>query len=239
MQKVIGEILVNYQVVGSGKKDMVVLHGWQASIEEWKRVADNFSEDGYRVFLIDLPGFGGTSRVQSDWGAYEYADFVVEFCKTMGVKNPVVIGHSFGGRVAIVLAGFKKIAISRLVLVDAAGMEMKSLKTRMVRVLAPWFRWLPKNIKRILGSADYKNSGNMMEIFKKVINQPLRYLLPEIKVPTVVVWGERDSILPLSEAKMIHKGILGSVFRIVWGAGHSPHVEKLDEFIQILKEEGI
>ncbi|KKU64079.1 MAG: Hydrolase, alpha/beta domain protein [Candidatus Amesbacteria bacterium GW2011_GWA1_47_16] len=230
--------MINYQIVGHGKTDMLILHGWQASLEEWKPTADYF-KDKYRVFLVDLPGFGGSSRPNTNWGIFEYADFVMKLIKIFQIKTPVLLGHSFGGRIGIILASQEKIVISKLVLVDAAGMELKSFKTKFLGVASTLFKWLPKSIKSKLGSSDYKNVGDMKHIFVKIINQPLRLLAKEINISTLIIWGERDQELSLSEAKLLHKNIQKSKLRIVWGTGHWPHRDEFEDFVNILFEEGI
>lgn len=236
MQKVVEGILANCEELGRGKKNLLILHGWGGSLNEWRAVAEKLAERN-RVTLVDLPGFGVSQKPSGDWGIYEYADWVEEFMKKTGIKEPTVLGHSFGGRVAIILGARRKAA--KLVLVDAAGIEVKDFRARAFATLAPMFRRLPQKIKNWFGSPDYRTAGNMREIFVKVIGQDLRRHLGEIGCPTLVVWGERDMLLPIWQARVIKEGIKGAVLRIVWGATHWPHLEKPGELGQILEEEGI
>ncbi len=229
-------MLVNYEVVGKGKP-MLILHGWKSCIADWLPFSDQFKSK-YRIILVDLPGFGGSSKPNVDWGIYEYFEFTKKFIESLGLKKLAVLGHSFGGRVAILLAARTNL-VEKLILVDAAGMELKSWKAILFSLMKPFVSWLPQEVKNRLGSHDYKEAGEMRKIFVKIVNQPLREELAKITTPTLIVWGEKDTILSLKEAKMLHKGIKNSVLRNVWGAGHWPHTQKPEQFAQILQEEGL
>lgn len=238
MQKVMNRLLVNYEVLGKGKRNLLILHGWKSSLTDWAEVARRLG-DRYRVWLVDLPGFGGTAKPRDDWGIYEYADFTAKFMQSLGLKKAVVLGHSFGGRVAILLASRYQQLVTGLILVDAAGMEIKGVKAKMYKSITWALRWLPQEWKNKLGSRDYREAGEMRRMFVKIVNQSLRNELADITTPTLIVWGEKDRELSLGEAQMLHEGIKGSTLRIVWGAGHRPHQEKLEDFMGILAEEGV
>lgn len=237
MQKVVEGILTNYEIVGKGKKNLLILHGWKGSLGDWMQVAKGL-EKNYRVILLDLPGFGGSGKPAEDWGIYEYGEFAKKFLDTLGIKKTVVMGHSFGGRVGILLAARTSL-VERLILVDAAGMETKSLKTKVIKMAKPFVGWLPQEIKNRMGSRNYRDAGDMRKTFVKVVNQPLREELKKIHSPTLIIWGEKDRELSLGEAAMLKDGIAGSKLRIVWGANHFPHLHKYDDFMRILEEENV
>ena len=233
MQKVISSQLVNYEVSGSGKQNLIILHGWGGSLQEWMPIANSLSLR-YRVWMIDFPGFGGSPKPSFDWSIYDYADFIREFIKEFNIKDPVVMGHSFGGRVAILLEAQK------LILVDAAGLEIKNLKATIGGLIFDKMgfmkKYIPTNLKNLFGSADYKSAGNMRKIFVKVVNQDLSKEMTEVKCPTLIIWGEKDRVLPISQAKMINQLIRDSEIRVVWGADHWPHLSRQKEFLEILEE---
>lgn len=229
MQKVIGGQLLNYEVLGSGKKNLIILHGWGGSLQEWMPVAKRL-ETGYKVWLLDFPGFGGSPKPSFDWSIYDYANFVKAFLQEFKIKDPIILGHSFGGRVAVLLKAEK------LVLIDAAGLEFKSLKTKIFGLGSDYIKWVPQNIKNIFGSPDYKSSGSMRKIFVKVVNQDLSKEMTEVKCPTVIIWGEKDMVLPIIQAKKIKELIRDSILRVVWGADHWPHLSKPNEFLEILND---
>lgn len=254
MQKVVNGLLANYEVVnpslpptsprlrwsrrlGGVKKPLLVLPGWKSRLADWTPFANRF-KNKYKIILLDLPGFGGSAKPKEDWGIYEYFEFTKQFIADLKIKKLTVLGHSFGGRIAILLAARTDL-VEKLILVDAAGMEVKGLKAILLGLVKPWVRWLPQNIKNKLGSRDYRQAGAMRQTFIKIVNQCLRDELTGISAPTLVVWGERDGELSLKEAIMLHQGIKDSRLRIVWGAGHWPHQEKLIDFIGVLEEERV
>ena len=240
MQTVINGLLTYYEAHGDMSKPcLLILHGWQRSSRDWKHVAETLSSS-YYVILLDLPGFDGTAHPQATFGTYDYADFVTAFTKKLDIKTFSLIGHSFGGRVGIIL-GSKTTLLERLILVDSAGTEkLHPLYKLLLLALKPLFRILPKPIvkrlKMLISSNDYLKAGDMRDIFKKVIAEDLSHLLGNVHVPTLVIWGNEDKILPVSTTKLFKKKITDCRVRIVWGAGHHPHIEKEEMFIQIVTE---
>ncbi|MBI2414651.1 alpha/beta hydrolase [candidate division WWE3 bacterium] len=241
MKVVIQGILTNYEIIGRGEKTLVILHGWQRSIVDWLPFAKSIS-DSYRVVLLDLPGFGTTPRPTNTFDTYDYARFVKDFLHKTGILHYSLLGHSFGGRLCIILASETN-NISKLVLVDSAGIEAKTfeikLKIYLFKLFIKPFKKLSTtfgiNIKSLIGSHDYKKANNMRDIFVKVVNQDLSNLIPKILVKTLIVWGDKDEILPVNQTKKF-KQIPNSAVKIVWGAGHSPHIEKPGDFTQTVKE---
>lgn len=244
MQTAIGNILTNFEILGKeNTQAFVILHGWGRNILDWIPVAKVLSSR-YRVILLDLPGFGGTI-LPSDtvMGTYDYAEFTKSFLEKIGVRKPILLGHSFGGRIGMVL-GSEKGLISKLILVDSAGIEQKSLRVILIGFFYKIIkRFLPEHINKIirarLGSEDYANAGLLRKILVKVVNEDLRNLLPKIKIPVLIIWGDKDINQYVKYAKIKRDEISGAKLRIVWGAGHNPHYEKPSEFIQILEEENI
>jgi pimeloyl-ACP methyl ester carboxylesterase len=242
MQVVVEGLLTNYQILGEGKETLLILPGWKRSVNEWIPVAKSLANK-YKVILLDLPGFGITAMPKSTFGVFEYADFVQKFLGKLKIDKCIVLGHSFGGRLAIVLAS-ESGTVKKLVLVDSGGIEQKSLYAKLMqilrKILAPFFLILPVSVKNkigsVIGSVDYKTSGEMRKIFVKIVNQNLRIYLPKIKIPTVIIWGDKDNQLPVSETKIFKQEIVGSKVRIIWGAGHDPHIQKPEQLANILNE---
>lgn len=239
MQVVVDGILTNYQKLGEQKEVLLILHGWGRSLGEWLPTAKQLS-DRYTVILVDLPGFGTTPRSEKTMDTYEYAEFVQHFLEKLEVKKCKLLGHSFGGRLGIILAA-KRNMIETLVLVDAAGIEDKSAvvkaKSAINKFLGTLFPSpLKKKLQNYLASNDYKTAGAMRDVLVKVVNQDLRHLLKDIEIPTFIIWGERDNQLPVTQTKLFKKAIPESTVRIVWEAGHDPHLEKPREFMEIMEE---
>ena len=239
MQIVVDGILTNYEIIGNKPKTLVILHGWMRSLNEWLPTAKQLSEH-YKVVLIDLPGFGKTAQPESDYSIYDYATFVEHFLDKLEIHKVTLLGHSFGGRIGIILAA-KTDKITNLILVDAAGIEKRST---FAKLKIAFFKTakivLPKSyVERLrykLGSPDYKSAGAMRTIFLKTINEDLSYLLPKLFVPTLLVWGNKDTEVLEWKTRKMKELIKNAKMRVVWGSGHSPQFEKPKEFIEILEE---
>lgn len=242
MQIVVDGILTNYKVTGKGSKKILILHGWKQSSQEWNTIAKSLSINA-TVITLDLPGFGLTPRPLSTFSIYDYARYIEHFLEKLEYKKVVLIGHSFGGRIGVIL-GAKTTLLSTLVLVDSAVVESKSVLTRTKIALnkiaiAPIKLIFPKfaeSIKSRFGSDDYQQADTMRDIFIKTVNEDLSPFLNKITVPTLIIWGEKDEVRPLSEAKYIERCTANSRLRIVWGAGHSPFLDKPKEFLDIINE---
>ncbi len=246
MQIVINEILTKYDDLGhkDSKNILLILHGWGRSINDWYKVSEELLND-YRIILLDLPGFGGTENPDDSFTIYDYADFVKSFLEKKNIDKCILMGHSFGGRIGLILSSTTNL-ITKLVLVDAAGIEKKELFVTAKIVFAKTGKrilgkFLPKKIvnKIIdkLGSNDYLNAKELKEIFKTVVSQDLSHHLKDIKIPTLIIWGEKDTVLPISHALYFKNEISTAVLRVVWGADHFPFLEKHTEFMSVLKEE--
>lgn len=242
MQIVVDGLLTSYQVLGEGKKTLLILHGWQRSFHEWLPVAKKLSQN-YKIILLDLPGFGATPRPKEAYSIYDYATFVEHFLDKLEIRKVTIIGHSFGGRLGIIFAN-RTTLLDKLILVDAAAVEKKSLVIQ-IRIainkaaILPVKIFFPKYVEKIktqFGSDDYQTAGTMRDIFIKTVNEDLTPLLKKITIPTIVIWGENDVIRPISEGIFIKNNIKEARLRVVWGAGHSPYLERPKEFMEILED---
>lgn len=240
MQVVINSILANYEVYGEPNRPyLLVLHGWKRDITDWRRVAQALSKSHY-VVLLDLPGFGGTTQPKTNYGTYEYADFVTAFLRKLEIPKVSVLGHSFGGRICIIL-GARSPAIEKLILVDSAGTNtINPILKYIVLAVKPLLSVLPNvianKVRQLLSSQDFLQAGSMKDIFKKVISEDLTHLLGLIQSDSLVVWGSEDKVLNVNNTKVFHQRIPNNIVRIVWGAGHHPHIDKEEVFIEIIEE---
>ncbi len=238
MQAVVESILANYEVFGEKKnKNILILHGWGRNLQDWRAVAENLSSQ-YRVILLDLPGHGGSGLPPSQpFDTGEFADFVLAFIKKLELKEPILLGHSFGGKVAVVIAS-KSNSIKRLFLVDASGIDSKSVVTRIKNAMAKYLKKMPfKNyFISLLASSDYQAAGGLLPSFKKIVRQNVIKEAKSINIPSIIIWGENDKEVTTYQAKRLHQLIRNSILRIIWGAGHHPHLEKPDKFINLLNE---
>lgn len=239
MQLVVDGLLTHYEIIGNKPKKLLILPGWMHTVQEWIPTAKKLSEK-YTVILLDLPGFGKTEMPKTVYSINDYTEFVVHFLHKINTPNATVVGHSFGGRLGIIMAAKTNI-VQKMVLVDPAGIEKRSAHaTVKIKIFKGLQTVLPKPIveklRNRLGSNDYRNAGNMRSIFVKIINEDLTYLLPRITVPTLLVWGNTDTEVPRWKIKLMKKMIPHARLKVVWNAAHSPHIEKPNDFTEIITE---
>ena len=238
---------INYEVAGEGK-DVVLLHGWGASIGSYQPVF-NYLKGYFKTYVIDFPGFGKSDPPPEAWGISEYADVVLQFLSSLGIKKPILMGHSFGGRVIINLASSGKADINKLVLIDSAGIKPRRTVKYYIKVytyklvknilLLPGLRRFTGGIlesaRSKFGSIDYKNASDVMRrTMVKVVNEDLRKLLPLIKNPTLLIWGENDTATPVSDGKLMEKLIPDAGLVVLKNAGHFSYLDRLNEFLLVI-----
>jgi len=238
-----------FETDASGGIPLVILHGWASQAERWSEVIRILDAKKIKVIAIDLPGFGQTAAPKESWGLDEYKNFVLVFLKSLGVDKFNLLGHSFGGRIAIKLSARHVSGLAKLLLVASAGVTPRS-KARIsiyklaTKTVKPIFILPPLNIfqniaRRIIyrfsGSYDYYlQKGAMKETFRNVIAEDLTPHLCGINVQTCIIWGKKDIMTPLSDAYIIHRNIKNSRLVILENGNHSMNLqmpEKLAEEI--------
>lgn len=240
MNAVINGIETNYLTVGQGEA-VLLLHGWGSSLEPYRQLINLLSKK-YFVIALDMPGFGKTAEPTRPFDVDDYVDFVLEFLKRFPISKLSLVGHSFGGRVIIKMANRAlPFAVDKIVLIDSAGIKPQGSKKKSLRQtcykigkwfatrkpIAKLFPGLLEKLRTKFGSADYAAASPMMrQCLVKVVNEDLRHLLPGIKAPTLLVWGENDTATPLSDAKIMEAEIPGAGLAVIKNAGHFSFVEQ-------------
>lgn len=240
----INDIKVNYKTTGEGQ-DVLLLHGWGCSLEIWKTLQSQL-EQKYRVTSIDFPGFGKSDEPKSVWGVEEYTQCTEQLIETLELKNPVLIGHSFGGRVSILLSS-RNDYVKKIILTDAAGVKPQNTKISVSRIFSKMKKLSTKIIgesateklvrpfANSLASEDYKNaSGMMKEILKKVVDEDLQHVMPNIKASTLLIWGENDTATPVSDAKIMEKLIPDAGLVVFKGCTHYSFLENPGYYFTIV-----
>jgi len=200
------------------------------------------------VFVPDLPGFGKEPPPEKPWAVDDYVNWVNDYDNKNKPNNFFLLGHSFGGRIAIKFATKYPEKLKGLILVSAAGLESeKSVKEISVSILAPYlsklaflpgYNFLREFFYRfVLKKTDYlKAKGTMKETFKKAIGEDLTPLLGTIKIPTLIIWGENDKTLPVTDGYLMNKKIENSRLEIMKGVDHTPQIEAPDLLAQKIIE---
>lgn len=229
MQDTIDGVRFEYERYSGTPPTVIFLHGWGGDIRSFVGAARFVSEMGTDAVNIAFP-----TQVPADWGTYDYAAFIQKFLKREGIVKPIVVGHSFGGRVAIILAS--QGLCGKLMLVDAAGMKPRFSIKRKIAVSRYHSRAKRGKPLDGMGSIDYNNtSGDMRKVFVRIVNTHLDKLLPYVNCPTSIVWGENDSDTPPYMAKRLHRGIKGSKL-IYLNGGHYSYIDSSYGFFRAVKE---
>lgn len=246
MQIEIDGININYIESGTGCP-VLLLHGWGGSIQTMLPIY-NILKDRFRVIAVDLPGFGKSDIPKIPWTSYDYAECIKKFIEKIKIKDIILFGHSHGGRISIILTSKYNI-VKKLILIDSAGLipkrkanyYFKVYSFKLLKALYIFFKGsdskedtLQKFYEKF-GSADYKEAhGIMRQTMVKVINDNLLSLLPSIKVPTLLIWGENDEDTPLYMGKIMEEKIADSGLIILKNAGHYSYVDCYEQFRAVI-----
>ena len=249
LRKTVNGIGINYEQKGSGEL-VVLLHGWGSNIKLFANLIDLLSAK-YTVVAKDMPGFGESEEPKTPWCVDDYVQFVIDFLKDYDAKEVTLLGHSFGGRVIIKMHSRESLPlkVKKVILVDSAGiMPPKSnkkswrtryykmgkavLSTKLVQKLAPDAL---ENFRKKMGSADYAAASPMMrQVMVKVVNEDLEPYLPNIKCPTLLVWGVNDTATPLSDGEKMEKLIPDAGLVRLENAGHYSFLEQQFTFNRVM-----
>jgi pimeloyl-ACP methyl ester carboxylesterase len=231
-----------YTLEGDGPP-VLLLHGWGTSSQNLAGLVTWLSPE-CRVLAVDLPGFGWSDPPPAAWASTEYAAHVRQLLDRLGIQAAAVVGHSFGGRVALRLAAETPDRVSRLVLVAAAGIRpprtaryyvrvgvAKVLKTlaalpgldRLGQRLAA--RWAGR-----VGSRDYKAAGRMRPTLVRSVNEDLGPVLSQIQAPTLLLWGDGDPEVGRAAVLRMAGGIRAARLLVLPGAGHFPFLDAPERF---------
>lgn len=249
MIKNVNGMKINYEEKGEGEL-VVLLHGWGSNIKLFANLIELLSKK-YKVVAMDMPGFGESDEPPAAWCVDDYADFVVSFLESYRTDKVMLLGHSFGGRVIIKLNSHKNLPfeITKVILVDSAGIlppksNKKSFRTRWYKfckgILSTGLmqKLAPEALEKLrvkYGSADYVAASPLMrQVLVKTVNEDLEPLLPEIKCPTLLVWGVNDTATPLSDGEKMEKLIPDAGLVKLENAGHYSFLDQQYTFNRVM-----
>lgn len=239
---------VNYISEGEGK-DVIVLHGWGCNIDTVMPIV-NILKEKYRVHAIDLPGFGKSEKPKDVMNSFDYVEIVRGLMNKLDIKKATFAGHSFGGKLSIIMGSKYPTQVEKLVLIDSAGLIPKRglkyyTKVYSFKTLRFFYKnlffWMAdeKKMERFykkFGSDDYQDSsGIMRKILVTVVNENLKPLLKEIKASTLIIWGDMDMDTPLYMAKTMESEIPDCGLVVLEGTGHYSYLDDYHKFGLILK----
>jgi len=205
------------QLKGSGPP-LLFLHGWGQSHRELLPLAELLTPVT-TPYLLDLPGFGQSPPPDSVWSAFDYAAQIADFLKQKKLSRISLMGHSFGGKVALAFAVRYPEHVEKLILAASAGICSKGTFLQRARkqtllTVGKQIKWMDTALGTRFfhnffaprfGSKDYNQAGTMRSILVKSVNEDLSCLLPKIDCPTLLLWGERDRDTPLEMGERMKK----------------------------------
>lgn len=243
---------IRYFILGNKQNPtLVFVHGWPMNLVTLKTIDSlmfiNELAKYFYVIIPQLPGFFRSEPPKNLWSMENYADFAHQFIRKLNLDKPILMGKSFGGGVAAMYAYKYSSDISKLILVDSATVPERTKLTwfkivKPIAVLSRWLivrSWFPFVLKKIIISKfvgvpkEFIQRDNfaryliMVDIF---ISYSRYFDARAIKVPTLIVWGEKDRVTPFREAKRLNKEIPSSKL-ITFPGGHLVFETKPKEVI--------
>ena len=222
---------------------IIFLHGWGQSHNTFDYVIEKIKESGikYNIYNVDFLGFGLSDEPNKAIGVDDYSNHLHQLIKEEKIDKVILVGHSFGGRVAIKYAS--SFNVEGIVLVNAAGichhnfkyyskLYLYKIKKLMVYVFnnKNYDSFIRKN-----GSRDYNMlSYNMRGTFKKVVKEDLKKEMKMIKCKTLVIGSVFDKEVPLNDSKTMNNLINGSEMKVFYRGGHFSYIDEKEKFLSIL-----
>lgn len=236
---------IYFQKVGKGH-DLIMLHGWGLNSSTFWPTVD-FLKDNLTLWILDLPGFGRSDKPGKTFDTNDYAEIVADFIKVNKIKKPSILGHSFGGKIAIRLTSTYPNLVDKLILVGASGIKrVPSFRRVLIYPAAKIIHHLVPdifNLKTIIRKkfyrkieSDYENAGLMKDTLLKTIQEDLTEQLKKIKNETLIIWGEEDKAVPLRYGKKMYQLIENSRLVVIEGKGHFLHVHDPERFSTYVKD---
>ena len=236
---------------GGEGPSLLFLHGAGGN-SGWQHYHEELSKT-YKVYVPSQPGFNGTERPDWVYSITDVCHFNRALVNTLGLDQYILMGSSMGGWVAAEMASMNSDNIKALILVDAAGIKpergdiseifMVSGETRIKQRFydpsqVPNYEAYTRDLTDEEKIVDHSNKEMASRLCWKpyLHNLSLPFYLSNVTSPTLIVWGEEDAIIPVECAELFRKAITNSQVKIINDCGHSPAIEKPDEFLNSVTE---
>lgn len=229
------DISIYYETYGNSKKTILILPGWGNTRSTFTNII-NLLKDKYKIYIIDYPGFCNSPIPSRDLTIFDYSELIYNFIKHNKINNPIIIAHSFGGRIVSILSN--RIKINKLILIDVAGIKRFNIKVfiknKIYKLLKLFTYILPSCIQsnirnkllNIFSSIDYLNiPSTMRNTFKNIIKVNLKKYYKNINTETLIIWGEKDKDTPLRDGIYLNKVIKNSGLIIYKNSSHFSYLD--------------
>lgn len=226
-------VKISFSFSGKGPIN-IFLHGWGQNKDVFKNISQHLPRAKW--LLIDLPPFGASGEVEN-WTLFSYANMVISLCEHLNISKSNIFGHSFGGRIAILIASLKPELVNNLVLISSAGMKPR-------RSVKYYFSVAKYKVFKILGlipvnagSKDYQNLPDKSKsTFVSIVNTFLEDYCFNISAPTLIIFGEKDEVTPIYMARRLNRLIKNSKLEIISYAGHFCYEERPQKVVKIINK---
>lgn len=244
----INGLRIHQKIQGEGDI-ILMLHGWGANIQLLQPLADKLVNLGYQTIMLDLPGFGNSDDPPIAYTVFDYAKFCIEYLDYHNLDQVYLFGHSFGGRLALILGSDYAGRIKKITLSDSAGIKTKAPFHQRLRLstyksirdglYGIGAKSLADNLRETYnkryGSTDFQQvSGVMRQTFVNVVNQDLLDYAKHVSVPTILIWGDQDEDTPLSQGETLANAIPDAALIVHEGAGHYAYLDFPDKTARIM-----
>ena len=238
---------IYYEIHGMGPP-LLMLHGWGSHLNNFSALIDAY-KDRYTVYALDFPGFGHSKEPTKALSIYDYATLTEGFMDALKIPAPIILSHSFGGRVALIIASKRK--IPKMILTGCAGIRpdrsalyyIKIYGYKTMKVLSKFpllnfvFKEMVDDYRCKVGSSDYNAASPIMkQILSKVVTQDLRHHLKDISAPCLLIWGELDTATPLQDGELMETRIPDAGLAVLKKATHYAFLEQHNQFVTIMNK---
>lgn len=248
MQVVIDGLLTHYEQSGHKGRRLLLLHGWGDRLETFDTLVAALGKS-YRITRLDLPGFGTTEPPKVTWGLGDYAKFIDQFVHKLSLTPDVIVGHSNGGALAIVISAQQTKYPKQIVLLASAGIRNRHGLRRVIwKLVAKLGKvvtfWLPTRYKKRLQKRFYGTIGSDMfvaphlqETFKRTVAEDISNIANQIDIPTLLIYGKHDRATPLDEVgEPLRMAIPSSKLEVIPGADHFVHQRAPEQVARLIRE---
>lgn len=237
-----------HDMIGTGAP-LVLLHGWGANRMAVMPLAQRLADNGFQTYAPDLPGFGDSAPPPVVWTVFDYVTWVTAYLDSLQLKRVHLFGHSFGGRLGLVLGADYAHRVNKLVLANSAGIRprlplavrartavYKRTRRAMEALgLGQVADRLSQSYTTRYGSVDFNaTSGVMRSTFVNVIQQDLLSYAARVHCPTLLFWGDADKDTPLWMGQTLQKMIPDAGLIVHQGAGHYSYLDRLADTARIM-----
>jgi 2-hydroxy-6-oxonona-2,4-dienedioate hydrolase len=259
--RTVGSAKIYFYDRGQGTA-LVLIHGMFGDFLDWEPVLEPLSQS-HRVIAVDLPGFGNSSKPRREYTADFFVSTLEELFTQLGLREIILMGNSFGGQIAILYTLHHPKKVAKLVLVDSGGFRAipeEEASSVAARLGAPVIASLTPEIHALLFAPVFTQPSEASRLYVQKQNEKLQqadypayaesvassirlslsvYLLdqlPEIECPTLLVWGEKDFVLPVEQARQALSKLPHGELKVIAGCGHAPQLECSEAFLRAIRD---